>query len=161
LRWPHIGACKVSHHCVELHIPSLHRSENGPVHRFKLKHIRVGFGIRHAFLCNDCGHPTYKLRYHNRHLACCQCLGAIYALQTCSANQRPVLQATRIQSFLDNKPRLFHKTQDRLRKRLGEKLLMAQSRLNSQARNPLDLAYLAVGLLIAILLQSLATWLFG
>jgi hypothetical protein len=138
LCWPHIGACKVSRDCVELHIPSLHRNQNGPVHKFRLKHIRVGYGIRHAFLCNDCGRPTFKLRYHNRHLACYRCLGAVYASQTCSQQQRPVLQATRIQSFLDSKPRLFHRTRERLRKRLGEKLLMAQTRLNTQASNPLE-----------------------
>src|SRR5262245_39200372 len=59
LKWPWISACKVSRDCVEFHLPSLHRNQLGPVQTFKLKHIRTGFGVRHAFIC-QCGKPTLK-----------------------------------------------------------------------------------------------------
>jgi hypothetical protein len=40
---------------------------------------------------------------------------------------RPVLQASRIQSFLAQK-KLSHRTRDRLTKRLGDKLMRAQGK---------------------------------
>src|SRR5262245_18907325 len=137
LRWPHISACKVSRDCVEFHIPSLHRSSNGPVQSFRLKHFRVGYGIAHAFVC-DCGRSVRKLYYLNRRIACRRCQNAIYASQSLSQQQRPALQQVRIQSFLDNKSRLRHRTQEYLRQKLGEKALLAQGKQGTRALSLLD-----------------------
>ena len=137
LTFPWLSACKVSRDCVELHIPSLHRNELGQVQTFPLKHFRVGYGIAHSFVC-DCGRSVRRLYYLNRHIACRRCQNAIYASQSLSHQQRPILQANRIQSFLDGRPRLMRKVRDRLLKRLGEKALRAQSSLGTQARNLWD-----------------------
>ena len=133
LRIPQLAAAKVAHNAVEFHLPSLHRSTIGPIQTFGLKHIRTGFGknsfggIRHAFIC-DCGRPVTKLYVLNRWIACQRCHNAIHASQAVNQQQRPVLQASRIASFLDNKSKLYHRTRERLRKRLGDKVMMAQGR---------------------------------
>src|SRR5262245_44705878 len=132
LRFPQLAAAKVSRDCIELHLPSLHRGQLGPTQTFQLKHIRTGFGVRHAFIC-QCGRPVLKLYILNRYIACRRCSNARYASQALDKRDRPILQAARIQSFLDSKPRLFHRTQERLRKRLGEKVLMAQGSLGTEA----------------------------
>jgi hypothetical protein len=137
LTFPWISACKVARDCVEFSLPSLHRRQLGPVQTFKLKHFRVGYGIAHAFIC-DCGRSVRKLYYLNGHIACRRCQNAIYASQSLSQQRRPELQQTRIQSFLNNKPRLRHKTQDYLRKKLGEKALLAQGKQGTRAISLLD-----------------------
>jgi hypothetical protein len=139
LRYPFLSGVRLSIHVVEFTLPSLHRGQIGPIQTFKLKHIRTGLplragSVRHAFIC-ACGKSAIKLYYRNRNLACRHCTGSIYVSQTLSQQQRPILQASRIASFLDNKPRLFHRTQERLKKRLGEKLMMAQGSLGTRARN--------------------------
>jgi hypothetical protein len=101
--------------------------------RKRLKHIKTGFGIRHAFIC-ACQRPVIKLYYRHRNLGCRRCHNAIMASQTLGQRSRPILQAARIQSFLDNKPRLFHRTQERLKKKLGEKVMMAQGSLGIKHR---------------------------
>jgi hypothetical protein len=88
--------------------------------------------ITDAFICT-CQRGVIKLYYLHRRLACKRCCNAIHASQT--LHQRSVLQVSRIQSFLDNKPRLFHRTQERLKKKLGEKVMMAQGSLGTRARS--------------------------
>jgi hypothetical protein len=134
LKWPWLSACKISCQAGEFHLPSLHRSTLGPIQRFKLKHIRTGFGIRHAFIC-QCGRPVLKLYVLNRYIACRRCSNARYASQTLDKRTRPALQASRIASFLDNKSKLYRRTRERLRKRLGDKLMMAQGQLGTEARS--------------------------
>jgi hypothetical protein len=102
LRYPQLASVRLSFHAVEFQHPSLHRGEIGPVQTFRLKHIKTGFGIRHAFIC-ACQRPVIKLYYLHRKLACRRCHDATYASRTCSKRQRAVLQVSRIQSFLDNK----------------------------------------------------------
>src|SRR5262245_35496604 len=137
LAWPWLSACKIACQAVEFHMPSLHRNQLGPVQRFQLKHIRTGFGVRHAFIC-ACGRPILKLYYLNRYIACRYCHRARLASEACNQQQRPILQANRIQNFLDNKPRLTRKTRDHLLKRLGDKVMMAQHRMGTKARSLLD-----------------------
>jgi hypothetical protein len=134
LRYPQLSGIRISGLIVEFHIPSPFRGREGLVQTFRLKHIKTGFGIRHAFICT-CGRPVIKLYYCNRHLACRRCSNARYASQTLNKQTRPVLQASRIESFLDNKPRLFRHTRERLKKRLGDKLMMAQGCLGTAARS--------------------------
>jgi hypothetical protein len=139
LRIPQLAAAKVAHNAVEFHLPSLHRSTIGPIQTFGLKHIRTGFGknsfggVRHAFICH-CGRPVIKLYVLNRWIACQRCHNAIHASQAVNQQQRPVLQASRIASFLDNKSKLYRRTRERLRKRLGDKVMMAQGQLGTWAR---------------------------
>jgi hypothetical protein len=133
LRYPQLAAARISAQAVEFHHPSLHRGAVGPVQTFRLKPIKTGFGVRHAFICT-CGRPVLKLYYRSRDLACLRCCNAIYASQTLDQRSRPILQVSRIQSFLDNKPRLFRRTRERLRKKLGEKVMMAQGSLGTHAR---------------------------
>jgi hypothetical protein len=132
LRLP-IACARVNFNLVEFRHEPLHRGQQGPTQTFQFKHIKVGFGIRHVFIC-ACGKPVQKLYCYHRNLACRHCMGARYATQTLNSQTRPILQASRIQSFLDNKPRLLRRTRDRLQKRLGEKLMTAQGRLGTLAR---------------------------
>jgi hypothetical protein len=138
LRFTSVAAIKVARDQVEICLPSLHRGRPGPSQVFRLKAIKTGFGIRHAFICTDCGRPVIKVYQLNRHLACMRCHNARRASDALNQQQRPVLQAARIQSFLDNKPRLFRKTHERLLKRLGQKVMLAQSRMGTKARPILD-----------------------
>jgi len=133
-RFPQIASAKVSFQAVEFHHPSLHRGQIGPIQTFNFKHIDTGFGFRHAFICN-CGRPVLRLYYHSRRLACRHCIGGIYSSQAVNQNQRPVLQAARIADFLDSHSRLFRRTRERLTRKLGEKLMRAQGKLGTEARN--------------------------
>jgi hypothetical protein len=138
-RLPKLSSAKVSFNHVEFHHPSIFRGRPGLTQTFQLKHVKTGFGklndgtgIRHAFIC-ACGKPVTKLYYLNGKLACRFCCKARYASQTLNKRTRPVLEATRIQSFLDSRPRLFRRTRERLQKRLGEKIMMAQRRFGTDA----------------------------
>ena len=131
LRFPQLAAAKVARDAVEFHLVSLHRSTIGPIQTFGIKPIKTGFCIRHAFIF-DCGRGVIKLYVLNRWIACRRCHGAINASQTLGKRTRPVLHATRIQSFLDSKSRLFHRTQERLPKKLGEKVMRA---MGTEARS--------------------------
>jgi hypothetical protein len=133
LRYPQLASVKIFFTSSNSIIR--HRGETtGPIQTFRLKHIKTGFGVRHAFICT-CQRPVIKLYYLHRKLACRRCCNAIYASQTLNQHSSPVLQASRIQSFLDNKPRLFRRTRERLKKKLGEKLKMAQGSLRTRARS--------------------------
>jgi hypothetical protein len=125
LRWPYLASVRVSCAAVEFTLPSLHRGREGAVKTFKLKPIFTGLGIRYAFIC-ECGRAVLKLYCVNRQLGCRRCCGARYASQTLDKRDRPILQASRIASVLDNAPRLFRRTRERLLKKLGQKVMMAQ-----------------------------------
>jgi hypothetical protein len=137
LTFPWLSACKVSRDKVEFHLPSLHRGQLGPTQEFRIKHIKTGFGIRHAFICG-CRRPVLKLYVLNRYIACRYCHRALYASQTIDQRARPILKATRIQAFLDTKQRLFHHTRERLRKKLGEKAMCPQGKLGTRASSLWD-----------------------
>jgi hypothetical protein len=138
LRYPYLSGVRLSCAAVEFHIPSPFRGREGTVQTFRLKHIKTGFGIRHAFICNTCNRAVLKLYYLNRSLACRRCSNARYASQVCDKHSRPVLQAARVQSFLDNKPRLFRSARERLEKKFGQKVMLAQGRMGTKAHRLLD-----------------------
>jgi hypothetical protein len=115
LRYPQLASARIAFNFVEFHHPSLHRGGQPHIQTFRLKPIKTGFGIRHAFVC-ACGKPTIKLYYWWRNLACRRCINARYATQTLNKHTRPVLQASRIASFLDSKSRLYRRTRERLKK---------------------------------------------
>jgi hypothetical protein len=132
-RLPQLASARLNYQLIEFQHPPLYRGQQGPTQTFQFKHIRTGFGIRHVFICCHCGRPVQRLYLFLRNLACRHCLGGRYASQTVNQHDRPTLQASRIQSFLDSKPRLSRRTRDRLEKRLGQKLMMAQGRLRTRA----------------------------
>src|SRR5262249_40308909 len=134
LKIPNIESVAVSLTAVEFHFRPLHRGQQGRIEEFRLKPTR---GIQYAFLCNCCGRAIMRLYHWHNSLLCRHCFPSRYASQAISSKSRPVLEATRIQSFLNNKQRLFHKTQERLRKRLGEKLMRAQGKLGTDTGSTL------------------------
>jgi hypothetical protein len=123
LRWPFVSRIRVSCAAVELTIPSPFRRREPKISLFKLKPIFTGIGVRYALIC-QCGKPAIKLYFYNNTVACKRCHRVRMASQACNQHQRPVLQATRIASVLDNAPRLFKRTRARLEKRLGLKTMM-------------------------------------
>jgi hypothetical protein len=136
-RLPQLAGARLNYQFVEFRHPPLHRGQQGPTQTFHFKHIKTGFGIRHVFICCHCGRPVQKLYLFLRNLACRHCLQARYASQLLGPRSRPILQAARIQSFIDNKPRIFRRTRDRLQRLLGEKVMTAQGRLSTRARHSL------------------------
>ena len=109
LKYPFLAAARLTRDAIEFHFPSLHRSQLGRTQTFKIYPVRVGYGIRYFFRC-DCRRGAAKLYLCNAYLACKHCHRVRMASQTLGKHSRPVLQASRIQSFLDNKPRLFRRT---------------------------------------------------
>src|SRR5262245_34012785 len=137
-KWPFLAAVKMTRDVIEFHLPSLHRGQLGPSQQFHIKTIRTGIGnqpngtgVRYAFVC-DCGRAVIKLYCLHRRLACRRCQHATYASRTLNKQTRPILQISRIDSFL-NEPKLYHRTRQRLLKRLGEKAIRAQGKLNTDA----------------------------
>jgi hypothetical protein len=137
LRYSWLSALRLSCEAVEFVIRSPHRGTKGRVQQFKLKPQKVPFGVRYFFIC-DCGEHVQKLYFVNQYLACQYCHRLLYASQTIDRRNRPVLQAARIQAFLDNKPRLFHKTQERLRKKLGDKAMLPQTKFGTRAASLIE-----------------------
>ena len=136
LRYPHLTSMKIAWNMVSFTHRSLHRGKEGPTQTFGLKQIRTGLGgyFRHAFVCT-CGRPVIKLYIHHRNIACRRCHNAINTSQALNQHQRPILQASRIADFLDNKSRLFRHARERLKQKLGEKLMKAQGQLGTDARS--------------------------
>src|SRR5215813_9850821 len=133
LRYPLLSSMRIAWNVVHFQHRSLHRSVEGPVQSFSIKQIRTGLGgyFRHAFICT-CGRPTIKLYIHHQRIACKRCHNAINASQTLGARTRPVLAASRIQSFLE-KLGLRRRTRERITRKLTEKVLMAQTRMGTRA----------------------------
>src|SRR5262245_30359453 len=129
-KWPFLASIKYSVAYVEFHFPSLHRREIGPIQTFQVKRLRTGFGIRHSVIC-ACGKSTTKLYCIARHLACARGHRVRYASQTLGTRTRPLLQASRLQAFLDSRPKLKH-ARKHIEQRLGLKLMQAQSRFSTR-----------------------------
>jgi hypothetical protein len=135
LRYGFLAGARLSWDAVEFYFPSLHRGQLGRVQTFELKHIKTGFGIRHAFICIGCDRAVITLYHLHGNLACRHCHGAVFASQTLDKRTRPILQISRIQSFLDHKQGLYHRTRERLRQKLGDKIIMAQGSCGTEARS--------------------------
>jgi hypothetical protein len=133
LRYPQLTGVRIAWNMVEFTHKSLHRGSEGHTQTFGLKQIRTGLGgyFRHAFICS-CGRPVIKLYIYHRNIACKRCCNARLASQTLGSKTRPVLQASRIQSFLE-KIGLRQRTREALTKKLTEKVLMAQGRMGTKA----------------------------
>jgi hypothetical protein len=139
LRYPLLSNMKIAWNMVSFQHRSLHRKVPGDIQTFGIKQIRTGLGgyFRHSFIC-QCGRPTLRLYIQHQRLACRRCHNAIYASQSCNKRTRAALQVSRLTSFIDNKPRLFRRTRERLRKRLGDKVMLAQGKFGTDAKGLLD-----------------------
>src|SRR5262245_1444193 len=84
LKIPNIEGVKVGPLTVEFRFQSLHRGQKGRTETFRLKSWRVGYGIRHAFLCNSCGRSANKLYLHHSTLMCRFCCNGRYASRAIS-----------------------------------------------------------------------------
>ena len=137
LKIPNIESVAVSPTAVEFNFKPLHRGQQGRTETFRLKPIRTGFGsFRYCFHCNTCGRPVIRLFFHNYTLLCRWCCGNRHASRAISRTSRPVLQAARLESFL-NKP-IWQRTRERLLKRFGPKLMRAQQAYGTRVRNLWD-----------------------
>lgn len=133
LRYPLLSSMRIAWNVVHFQHRSLHRGVEGPIQSFGIKQIKTGLGgyFRHAFVCT-CGRATIKLYFHHQRLACKRCHNAINASQVLGARTRPVLAASRIQSFLE-KIGLRRRTREILTRKLTEKVLTAQNRMGTKA----------------------------
>jgi hypothetical protein len=84
---------------------------------FRMKWARTGFrGLRPIFVCS-CNRGATILYYHRSQLACKRCHDAIRASQSLNQYNRPRLQITRLQTFMQ-RPGLWKHTRHRLVSRL-------------------------------------------
>jgi len=126
-RLPQVPSAKISKGCVTFFHKSLHRGQLGDTQQFQFKPIKVGFGVKYVFVCH-CGKPVAALYYHRGRLACRWCHHAIYASQTSSKRQRPVLQLSRLESLLGDKAYSRYKSvRARLERKLGHKVMLAKA----------------------------------
>jgi hypothetical protein len=135
LRYPHISGMRLNAFMVKF-------AHSERIQTFNFKWIKTGFGYpRPTFIC-ECGRPVIKLYFKSTNLACRRCCNATYASRACSKNQRPALQAKRLQSFLTFKPFIRSKARKRLQARIRLLTLMPQramlitKRINDKAQLP-------------------------
>ena len=126
---PQVPSAKISKGCVTFFHKSLHRGQLGDTQQFQFKPIKTGFGWRYQFIC-DCRKSVQSLYYHRGRLACRWCHHAIYASQTSSKRQRPVLQISRLESLLGDKAySSYRSVRAKLEKRLGIKAMQHKALL--------------------------------
>jgi hypothetical protein len=86
-----------------------------------LRWLRTGFGgnqrPRPLFVCN-CGRSVCRVYFKSAHLSCRRCVGATYASRQCDKRMRPILQAKRLQFFLEHKRGMHKSNRERLKARI-------------------------------------------
>jgi hypothetical protein len=86
-----------------------------------LRWCRTGFGGNHRprplFIC-QCGRSVRRLYFKSAYLGCRRCVGGTYASRQCSQRQRPILQAKRLQFFLEHKPYMWKSNRRRIAARM-------------------------------------------
>jgi hypothetical protein len=91
---------------------------SGYIQPIPLRWCRTGFGgnqrPRPLFICN-CGRSVRRVYFKSGRLSCC---GATYASRACSKRLRPILQAKRLQFFLEHKSGMSKRNRQRLRARI-------------------------------------------
>src|SRR5262245_43367127 len=123
---------------------------NGYTQIIPLHWIKTGFGgnnrPRPMLSCTNCGRAVRRLYCKYASLKCRRCADATYASRACSKNQRPALQAQRLQAFLKLKPLLWHRTRKRL-----------QARVNKSTTKPLPKRFSTKALLPQLNYQTAAS----
>jgi hypothetical protein len=98
-----------------------------------LRWCRTGFGgnqrPRPLFIC-QCGRSVTRVYFKGGHLACRRCCDATFASRQCSQRQRPILQAKRLQNFLELKSYMSKHN----RQRIAARMPKAQSKLLDSKR---------------------------
>jgi hypothetical protein len=72
---------------------------SGTVQHVAISWIKVGFGLRPAFICT-CRRRVYRLLLAGRSFVCRHCCGAQYLSRAVHSRHRPVVAAARLQRFL-------------------------------------------------------------
>jgi hypothetical protein len=87
-----------------------------------LRWCRTGFGgnvrPRPLFVC-QCGRSARRLYFRHGNLSCRRCINATYASRTCSKRLRPILQAKRVQAFLEFKTYMSQRNRQRIKARIS------------------------------------------
>jgi hypothetical protein len=91
-------------------------------------------------ICNGCQQPRIKLYFRYGSLNCRRCQSAIHGSQACSKDQRPILQAQRLKTFLSLKTYMRKSTRIRLTTRLRKapKHTLISKRLTDKAMLPVS-----------------------
>jgi hypothetical protein len=112
-RYPQILNMRIAYHMVEF-------SHSRRIQTFRFKWIKTGFGYpRPAFIC-ECGRPVIKIYFKHQNLACRRCCNATYASRTLGKRTRPILQALRLETFLELKSYMSKRNRLRLKARIPE-----------------------------------------
>jgi hypothetical protein len=129
LRYPHICSARLgTYQCEFVHA--------GGLQVFRLKLIRTGYGLpRFAFICS-CGRPIITLYFRHNRLACRRCIGAIYASQAVSQDNRKALLSHRIKQFLQSGLGLTRNTERRLEARCTSTKPLDSKRITDKALRP-------------------------
>ena len=95
---------------------------SGYIQSIPLRWCRTGFGGNYSprplFICH-CGRSVRKLYFKYGSLKCRRCANATYASRACSKRLRPILQARRIQAFLELKSYMSQSNRQRLKARIA------------------------------------------
>jgi hypothetical protein len=91
---------------------------SGYTQSIPLRWCATGFGGKwrpRPLLVCQCGRSVRKLYFKAGHLACRRCCNATYASRTCSKRLRPILQAKRLQAFLEFKRYMSKRNRQRIK----------------------------------------------
>jgi hypothetical protein len=135
MRYPHINTMKISHFMVSF-------AHSDRVQTFRFKSIKTGFGgnysPRYAFVC-ECGRSTTKLYFRHQHLGCRACFNLTYASRVLNKDNRPRLQAIRLNNFTQLKSGMHRHTKQRLQARMPrttKPLHLTNKRITDNAKLP-------------------------
>jgi hypothetical protein len=116
-RYPFVKSLVISLQDIEV---NHHNSDY--VQLIPLRWCRTGFGgnqrPRPLFVC-QCGRSIRRVYFKGGHLACRRCCNATYASRQCDKRQRPILQAKRLQFFLEHKPCMGKNNRRRITARIA------------------------------------------
>jgi hypothetical protein len=87
-----------------------------------LRWCRTGYGGHHRprpLLVCQCGRSVTRVYFKGGHLACRRCCGATYASRQCDKRLRPILQAKRLQNFLQLKTYMSQRNRQRIKARIA------------------------------------------
>jgi hypothetical protein len=107
-----------------------------------LRWCRTGYGGHHRprpLLVCQCGRSVTRVYFKGGHLACRRCCGATYASRQCDKRLRPILQAKRLQNFLQLKAYMSQRNRQRIKARIASFLPM-QSKQQKVCRGQYQMA---------------------
>lgn len=115
-RYPFVKTLVISLQTIEAN----HRS--GYTQHIPLRWIRTGYGGRHRprplFICS-CGRSVTRVYFKGGHLGCRRCCDATYASRVLGKRTRRILQAKRLQNFLQLKSYMSKRNRQRIAARIA------------------------------------------